>query len=363
MITVNTASLVYALSFIKDIVPASPHDPLWANVLIQVHEDTLELSGVSYDKQGAVTISATIADGCFDFAVDVSKLTRLVNQLKERNQTIKLRLTKARLYVSGERGENEVYLPLILDFEPIRLNKIASVHDKQVEVAPEHFLEGLRIVGFARGNTVAYSSVHVTCEPGQMVLEAMDGFCGGYTVVPCDSVDSFEIAVPKSIEKPLKKALKLKENTWRVGYQDNKLYVLGADWYIGYSVNSEKYPNISAIYGSAKDEMFQVNREDLMYALSLLTIADTESDKTEITVQDDKMLLTVSGPHGGGKHEITMLSEVDAKVNLVLNMVQLNTILQMVRSDTVNFTTGYRGEAVIVTDDKSNDKYFIIQYN
>lgn len=355
MITINSDELYFALSFLKDIVPSNPHQPVHRNVVFEPwQEDILKIHGMDIDKSGYFAIAAELDFDRRKFMLPLDKIHPLISELRRTDDTLKLELTstgKTVRIVSEDGTSVSFRLEDVEEFpEPTQYTV-----KKQFEVEPGGFVKGLSMATLAQSDKLILTAVHIEGDGNQIIFEATNMSSGGYRSLSHQGV-KFDVAIPATIEKPLKKMVKGASDVWNVFVTDRGLLVEDDHWQVVFRLMESRYPDLSRVYRNACINKIQVDKETLGRELRIMQ-AVMDTNRMEVEIETGKIIMRVDGELGETERTVEVVGDTENN-RIHMNIVELQKVIQLIEGEDFELQVGTNREPVIFKDE--DRIYFII---
>jgi DNA polymerase III sliding clamp (beta) subunit (PCNA family) len=345
MIKVNVDELFFALSFLRDIAPAKAHNPEQECVLFVPTDVGLEIRARDVNKYGVVVVDAETDKDSREFMLPLVNIHKLVAALRRDDDEIGFELTASgkSLNVHSEDGSK-------VQFRLRDAGDFPGAPDlaikKSVVVDPEEFVAALGVATFAQHESIVLQSLHLTSHGDCLTVEATNAISGGYKSLNTAG-DVFDIAVPATVEKPLKKMLTSSTGTWTVGLGKRQLIISDAHWLVAFQILGDKYFDLSSLYKNSEANVIRVNKEELLSHVKVLSSILVDPN-IRFTIEPDSIIMSATSELGEAERTMPVVGSLTKGI-MILNLVQLQKILQLIKGDEFELCIGNRREPILIS--------------
>lgn len=344
---VVTENLHNGLSFLRNVVSASPFVPVLRNVHISTDSvnNTMTLFGKDTEL-GSITIPA-VSDENVSFIAPLHTLLSLISEVKKSHDVVELRLGK---YLTLIYGDNKSRINLEdVDTYP----EIIVPQGKSFSIGIDELADLFSMGEYAVGDTYVLTTLHLQGEDDTLIAEATNTVSGGYKSkdVVCHN---FDIAIPSSLTRIVSK-LRTKEviTLWIHG---DKFFVSGNGWYLGTSLYNGVYVNLSGVYTNSNSTQLIVDKSSLKSALGILRVF-LDEDVVYLEITQTELVLSVQSDIGEAEETVAVSGSL-VPMSLAVSYTYLEKVISSVSGDAITFQIGSPREPILVPD--TDSLYFII---
>ncbi|BDV44937.1 DNA polymerase III subunit beta [Geotalea uraniireducens] len=306
---INKDTFVKALQKIQGIVEKRNTMPILSNVLIEAHEDQIELTATDLEV-GMKSVYPTTVTQNGKITVSAKKLYEIIKELPDEtisfatkeNDWVEIRCGKAHFNIVGLSSEEFPYFPKISEERLIKIE--SALLSEMIEKTSyaicfdetKYNLNGTFVKAVAENDC---SLLRMVSTDGHRLSIAEREFNGAVGPEMAKGV-----IFPKKGIFELKKMCEEENAEIMLGFMDNSAVIKKGNTVVVMRLVDGEFPDYTRVVPVANDKIVTVNREPFFHSLRRMSILSSEKFKgIKMDIQAETMVISSSNPELGEASE------------------------------------------------------------
>jgi DNA polymerase-3 subunit beta len=354
--TIERATLLKSLGHVQSVVERRNTIPILSNVLIEAGAEGLRLMATDLDLQVNETVEAQV-ETPGSTTVSAHTLFDIVRKLPEGSQVSITAADGKMQVVAGRARFNLQTLPR--DDFPVIVEGELPTHFELPAATLRQIIDKARFA-ISTEETRYYLNgifLHVS-DDGQPVLKAAatDGHRLARVTVPRpDGADGMpDVIIPRKCVGELRKLLDEVDGTVEVSLSATKIRFGLGNAVLTSKLIDGTFPDYSRVIPTGNDKLLKIDPKSFMEGVDRVsTIASEKTRAVKMSVERDKITLSVTSPENGTASEEVPGDYASDSMEIGFNSTYLMDILRQIEGDSVEV---HLADAAAPTLIRENDK-------
>ncbi|MES2494613.1 MAG: DNA polymerase III subunit beta [Pseudomonadota bacterium] len=360
-LSVGRAALLKVLGQVSTVVEARNTTPILSNVVLSAGKDVLTVTGSDLDIQIVETVQADIA---VQGATTVSSKTLfdVVRKLPADCQVMLELGGDGRISVIGGRARFALPTLPIEDF-PLLAEVDLPVHFAMEVPLLKKAIDCTRFAMSTEETRYYLNGVYFHVDGEQMKFAATDGhrLARMAIILPDDAEDMPGIIVPRKAIGVVRKMLDDGGELVEIAVSATKIR-----FHLGTAVLTAKlidgtFPDYVRVIPTGNEKLLRIDPKALQQGADrVAAIASEKTRSVKVSLDRDKVTLSVSSPENGTAAEEVPADYSGAPIEIGCNARYLNDILAQIEGDVVEMHVGDASGPVLVRASEESPAVFVI---
>jgi len=356
---VNREALIRPLQQVTGVVERRQTLPILSNVLLQVSEDTLAITGTDLEVE---LVSRIPLEGAKtgEVTVPARKLMDICRELPDRAE-IEMEMTNQRLAIRSGRFRSTLSTLPAIDFPTV--DKSTSKLTLSLE---SKSLKGLiDKTSFAMAQQdVRYFLNGMLFEIGEGVMRtvATDGHRLAMSYMDVDTqIKANQVIVPRKGVLELQRLLGEISGDVSVNLGTNHLCVESAEYLMTTKLVDGRFPDYDRVVPKNGDKVVVVDRVELRQALNRTAILSNEKFRgIRVNLARGVLQLSANNPEQEEAEESVNVDYEGDSLEVGFNVVYLQDILGVLQSDKVRITMHDGNSSALLEEPEAEDSIYVV---
>ncbi len=362
--TIERATLLRGLSHVQSVVERRNTIPILSNVLIDAQMGgTIRLMATDLDLQIDETIPAAV-DQVGATTVSAHTLFDIVRKLPEGSQVV-LTAAEGKLTVVAGRARFQLGTLPRDDFPMIAEGELPTTFELPAETLKQ-IIDKTRFAISTEETRYYLNGIffHVTDDATRMLrAAATDGHRLARVTVPCpDGADAMPgVIVPRKCVAELRKLLDEVDGSVGVSLSPSKIR-----FDLGQAILTSKlidgtFPDYSRVIPTANDKLLKLDPKSLMQGVDRVsTIATEKTRAVKMTLERDKVVLSVTSPENGVAAEEVPGEYAAQGFEIGFNSRYLMDILGQIEGDLVEVHLADAAAPTLIRENDTSPALYVL---
>ena len=362
--TIERATLLRGLSHVQSVVERRNTIPILSNVLIDAQlGGTIRLMATDLDLQIDETIPAAV-DQVGATTVSAHTLFDIVRKLPEGSQVV-LTAAEGKLTVVAGRARFQLGTLPRDDFPMIAEGELPTTFELPAETLKQ-IIDKTRFAISTEETRYYLNGIffHVTDDANRLLrAAATDGHRLARVTVPCpDGADAMPgVIVPRKCVAELRKLLDEVDGSVGVSLSPSKIR-----FDLGQAILTSKlidgtFPDYSRVIPTANDKLLKLDPKSLMQGVDRVsTIATEKTRAVKMTLERDKVVLSVTSPENGVAAEEVPGEYAAQGFEIGFNSRYLMDILGQIEGDLVEVHLADAAAPTLIRENDSSPALYVL---
>lgn len=363
-INVTKHELLSRLRVIGKVVKLNHHEVAYSSFLIEtLSEKQISITGCDESGRIETTIGCSIEDFKeMKFLVDAKTLMDGLKELPD--QPITIEVNDAKLVVKYHTGKYE----LPTGDASIYPEPYSSENKTEFEINHALLVKGFKsTMKFVAEDDLRpiMGNINMQCKGNDLSFAGSNGHVLAIYEVADESLGlpDFKVNIPdKAVKVVANIAQPNKDIKIPISYNHNNITFIVEGYKITYRLFEGRYPNIWSVIPKDTSIRVEVNRADLIAAISRVSVfANEASSMIVFTTKENTLILKSEDiDFSKGATEILMLNEIHDDFTIGFKSNYLNEILKTIDEETCEVNLSTPGRAALIKPKGSSDATFIL---
>ncbi len=355
--SINKEKIINELQLLQGIVEKRNTMPILANILVEVSENEVNLTGTDLEVGFKTHFPADIED-LGSITVSGKKLFEIVKSLKEK-QKIEFK-EDGDLLMEIKSGESEFKVLCLPkeDFPQVPEPKF----EKKINLPVSDFKEMTDRVYFAIAQEQRYylNGALMILKDNSVEMVSTDGHRLAYTAKNIEKMNvSQEIRVIIS-KKTLGELRKFENEQIEFDLDENNLFFKVKNKVLISRIIEGKFPNYEAVIPKDNPNILFVSREEMVEAVRRVALLSTERSKgVKLFIEKNQIRLFSSNPEIGEARDKIGIDYDGQELEIGFNSQYLLDFLNTAKTEKVRFELKDENSAVLVRPEVDDDIKYI----
>ncbi|WP_294333884.1 DNA polymerase III subunit beta [uncultured Sphingomonas sp.] len=362
--TIERATLLRGLSHVQSVVERRNTIPILSNVLIDAQlGGTIRLMATDLDLQIDETIPAAV-DQVGATTVSAHTLFDIVRKLPEGSQVV-LTAAEGKLTVVAGRARFQLGTLPRDDFPMIAEGELPTTFELPAETLKQ-IIDKTRFAISTEETRYYLNGIffHVTDDANRLLrAAATDGHRLARVTVPCpDGADAMPgVIVPRKCVAELRKLLDEVDGSVGVSLSPSKIR-----FDLGQAILTSKlidgtFPDYSRVIPTANDKLLKLDPKSLMQGVDRVsTIATEKTRAVKMTLERDKVVLSVTSPENGVAAEEVPGDYAAQGFEIGFNSRYLMDILGQIEGDLVEVHLADAAAPTLIRENDTSPALYVL---
>ena len=365
--TIERATLLKCLSHVQSVVERRNTIPILSNVLIEAASDgTIKIMATDLDLQVVESLSAVSVEGAGAITVSAHLLFDIARKLPDGSQ-VSLETADNRMAVKA--GRSRFSLPTLPrdDFPMIVEGDLPTSFELPAATLAQ-LIDHTRFAISTEETRYYLNGIFIHVIDEELRAAATDGHrLARYTIARPDGAEGMpDVIVPRKCVAELRKLLEESlDSNVLIDLSASKVrFTLGGE--NGVVLTSKlidgTFPDYSRVIPTGNDKLLKLDPKSFWQGVDrVATIATEKTRAVKMSLDTDKVTLSVTSPDNGTAAEEVPASYSSAGFEIGFNATYLKDILGQIDGDTVELHLADAGAPTLIRkDDKSPALYVLM---
>ncbi|MCL6679345.1 DNA polymerase III subunit beta [Sphingomonas sp. RG327] len=360
--TIERATLLKSLGHVQSVVERRNTIPILSNVLIEAREDnSIRLMATDLDLQVDESVPANV-DQPGATTVPAHTLFDIVRKLPEGSQ-VELDVAEGKMHLSAGRSRFHLSTLPRDDFPVISEGELPTKFELPAATLRQ-IIDKTRFAISSEETRYYLMGIFLHVADDQLKAAATDGHRLARVVMPKpDGADGMpDVIIPRKCVAELRKLLEEVEGTVEVSLSPTKVrFGLGSAVLTSKLIDGT-FPDYNRVIPTANDKLLKLDPKTFASGVDRVsTIASEKTRAVKMSVDRDKVTLSVSSPESGTATEELPADYGSDTIEIGFNARYLLDILGEIEGDTVEVHLADAAAPTLLREnDKSNALYVLM---
>jgi DNA polymerase-3 subunit beta len=360
--TIERATLLKSLGHVQSVVERRNTIPILSNVLIEARDDnSIRLMATDLDLQVDESVPANV-DQPGATTVAAHTLFDIVRKLPEGSQ-VELNVAEGKMHLSAGRSRFHLSTLPRDDFPVISEGELPTSFELPAATLRQ-IIDKTRFAISSEETRYYLMGIFLHVADDQLKAAATDGHRLARVVLPKpDGADGMpDVIVPRKCVAELRKLLEEVEGTVQISLSPTKIrFGLGSAVLTSKLIDGT-FPDYNRVIPTANDKLLKLDPKTFASGVDRVsTIASEKTRAVKMSVDRDKVILSVTSPESGTATEEIPADYGSDTIEIGFNAKYLLDILGEIEGDTVEVHLADAAAPTLLREnDKSNALYVLM---
>ena len=360
--TIERATLLKSLGHVQSVVERRNTIPILSNVLIEARDDnSIRLMATDLDLQVDESVPANV-DQPGATTVAAHTLFDIVRKLPEGSQ-VELNVAEGKMHLSAGRSRFHLSTLPRDDFPVISEGELPTSFELPAATLRQ-IIDKSRFAISSEETRYYLMGIFLHVADDQLKAAATDGHRLARVVLPKpDGADGMpDVIVPRKCVAELRKLLEEVEGTVQISLSPTKIrFGLGSAVLTSKLIDGT-FPDYNRVIPTANDKLLKLDPKTFASGVDRVsTIASEKTRAVKMSVDRDKVILSVTSPESGTATEEIPADYGSDTIEIGFNAKYLLDILGEIEGDTVEVHLADAAAPTLLREnDKSNALYVLM---
>ncbi len=358
--SINREVLLRPLQQVAGVVERRQTLPVLANVLVQVTENELAMTGTDLEVELVARVGLTGAVGG-DVTVPARKLMDICRELPEKAD-IEFELIEQRLEIKSGRFKSTLSTLPAIDFPSVDKSEAEMTASINIKA----FKKLLDSTSFAMAQQdVRYFLNGMLIEVGSGYVKsvATDGHRLAMSSIETESTSDkvYQVIVPRKGVIELQRLLGELEDEVEISIGANHLCASSAEYTLTTKLVDGRFPDYDRVIPKNGDKVIHANRQELRQALNRTAILSNEKFRgIRVNFSDNNIKLSANNPEQEQAEETVTVEYDGDELEIGFNVGYLQDVLGVLESDRVRITVHDANSSALLEDPDKEDAIYVV---